>query len=719
KDKFSINGSYIVLMYEDSQRNFWIATNMGLELFDRKKDKFFHYTSDDGLPNNTIQGIQEDGDGNLWLSTNHGISKYIQGTKRTGRDTFRNYNVHDGLPANEFLKRSCFKNNEGYIYFGSIQGYVKFHPDSITDNLVVPPVVITDFQLIGNRDTAKREKSELLWSIHEKKVIHLSYLQADFSIKYAALNYVNPIKNRYRFKLEGYEDDWKDVGNQRSATYTNLAPGKYTFKVMGSNNDFVWNDAPAIVKIIIHPPWWRTLGFIISASIVFVIIVMYLIRLRIMRLKDQKKVLELTVARRTEELSMANKLLQERQEEISKQNEELEKHRHQLEYLVEERTNELQAAKVKAEESDRLKSSFLANMSHEIRTPMNAIVGFSSLLGDSNLEGEDKAKFLEIIKNNSETLLTLINDILDISLIEANQLTMNKEVFDVNAMLSESEKFLLLDNENNLRIQFKPGSKDNVFTIFNDPVRFKQIVNNLLNNALKYTEKGHIIFGYDVEDNFVRFYVSDSGIGMNESDIEFIFNPFYKAENVESKLYRGAGIGLSITKNLVELMGGDIWVESKPDKGTTFYFILPKSESTPTSKKPEPSKKKNFEFEKATILVAEDEDTNYKLVETILSSTKADVIRAKDGAEAVGFVEKHKGIQNLIVLMDIKMPNMNGFEAQRKIKSIRENIPVIAITAYAQATDKSRILIHKFDGYLSKPIYPEELLRIIDNFYSE
>ncbi len=718
EDDHSINGGYIISMFEDSNQNLWIATNMGLELFDREKRQFIHFTTKDGLPNNTIQGILEDGKGNLWLSTNHGIAKFIQGSNPTGQNSFRNYTIHDGLCANEFVKRSCFKNSQGYMYFGSTQGYVKFHPDSIKDNPVTSPVVITDFQLMADRDTMNHARYKMLEDIQEKNTIHLSYLQTDFVIKYAALNYLDAIKNKYKYKLQGYENSWNEVGNQRTATYTNIQPGRYTFMVLGSDNDGVWNKTPALVKIVIHPPWWRTMVFLVGASIFVFLLIVYLVRLRIQNFKKQKRILKAKVAQRTEELSKVNSLLKERQEEISCQNEELEKHRHKLEQLVEERTTELNSAKKKAEESDRLKSSFLANMSHEIRTPMNAIVGFSALLDDMELKEVDKKEYLDVIKSNSDTLLTLINDILDISLIEANQLTISKEVFDINAVLSESEKLALLNNRNNLKIIFQPGSQKKTYNVYNDPIRFKQIINNLLNNALKYTEKGHIIFGYEIEDKLLQFYVSDSGIGMSKPDIENAFNPFYKVETASSKLYRGTGIGLSITKNLVELMGGDIWVESKLGKGTSFYFNLPVADNMMSENTSEEIPAKgNYNFSKATILIAEDEDTNFSLLESILKPTSAKLIRAYDGKEALDYIQNQPEIKNCIVLMDIKMPKMDGIETQKRIKIINSKIPVIAVTAYAQASDRSRFLRHNFDDYISKPMYADKLLKMIDVYY--
>ncbi len=222
--------------------------------------------------------------------------------------------------------------------------------------------------------------------------------------------------------LEGFDKDWNYVENQQIATYTNLPPGSYTFKVKAANPSGVWNNVPTTIKLVIKPAWWNTIVFKMLGILMIFLIALSVSRIRISILKGRQAVLEETVSKRTEELSEANQLLEEKQEEITIQNEELVKHRNDLEKLVDERTSELLIAKDKAEESDRLKSAFLANMSHEIRTPMNAIVGFSSLLNDDTLNHEEKNSYISTIKNNSDTLLTIINDILDISIIEANQL---------------------------------------------------------------------------------------------------------------------------------------------------------------------------------------------------------------------------------------------------------------------------------------------------------
>ena len=459
------------------------------------------------------------------------------------------------------------------------------------------------------------------------------------------------------------------------------------------------------------------------------ILIIGLYRLRIIQFKKQKTLLEKQVQRRTneikrtneqllikqEELTKANNLLEENQAEILAQKNELETHRNHLESMVQERTAELEKAKEKAEESDRLKSAFLANLSHEIRTPMNAIVGFSSLLDSPHLGAKERKKYVEMVNSNCDTLTILINDIIDISLIESNQLKIIKSPFHADSIFEELLTYYESIKEKDIEFIFENRKREKQLILDNDPVRFKQILSNLISNAYKYTDKGSIRFGYVFENNDVKFYVSDTGVGIDPSNFETIFNHFHKIEQSDDKLYRGVGIGLSICRNLVQIMGGKIWIESTPGKGSTFYFTL--SRQVP-EQKTDMLKKEDLEqildLKGYTVLIAEDDTTNYILLKKLLRTTNTEIIWAKNGVEAVELTEKTKDRKKLIVLMDIKMPVMNGIEALRIIRmKYGTDIPVIAVTAYAQEQDKSEILKNNFNGYVTKPIMRPYLMRTI------
>lgn len=709
------NGSTMAI-FEDSQENLWVATSVGLELFDKEWGTFKHYTTKDGLPSNFVQGIIEDKNKNLWISTNKGLSKFIKGATLPKKPVFQNYTQEDGLPCNEFTARSVYKNEEGKMYFGTTNGYLYFNPDDIEQDPIAPKLVITGFALLNNEPDKKLRESINLLNSNTQQELELKYSQSDFTIKFAALNYLSTSNSNFKYRLEGYEEKWHYVKNKREATYTNIQPGEYTFIVDGSNSDGLWSQAPAIIKIRIHSPWWGTLAFKIATVLFVIILIIAIYWMRFRMVEQQKITLERTIAERTEELVKINSLLEQRQEEITIQNEELSEHRNNLENKISERTAELELAKSKAEESDRLKSAFLANMSHEIRTPMNAIVGFASLLHSNEFSDEEKLTFIETINKNSETLLVLIDDILDISIIESNQLKLTRRKFDLTTILAEIESYYHLKNKKSIKIQFQRNQN---LQIINDPIRFRQIFNNLINNAIKYTDEGHILFGYEAIDNEIQFYATDTGIGIDPENHKNIFNHFYKIENDNDKLYRGTGIGLAICKKLVELMGGKIWVESAPGVGSTFYFTLPLNRHV-IAKTPESKENKQITSLKGIkILIAEDETDNFRLIQSILKSFQPDITWVKNGREAVNIVpEWNKSENNCLILMDIKMPVMNGIDAARLIKEKHRNIPIIAVTAYALPDDKNLIHQEKFDEYISKPFKQEELIAVISKFIS-
>jgi signal transduction histidine kinase/ligand-binding sensor domain-containing protein len=564
----------ITSMFEDSKGNLWLTTNAGLEYFNPAKNEYRSYSMQDGLPDNTIQSIEEDNHGNLWLGTNFGLSKFIQAIDVPANPQFQNFSTKDGLPANDFKRLSSFKNSSGILYFGTSAGYVYFHPDSIKLNETIPNIVFTDFLLLETKPNQHSKFKELNQNIDRFNELHLFYPNTDFTIGFAALNYLNSDKNSYRYKLEGYDTQWIEAGSKTNATYTNLSEGVYTFHVLGSNNDGVWNETPRKISIIVHPPWWRTtiFKFLVIIAVIFIISVFLITRFQI--IQKEKNIMAAVIDKRTNELSKLNRLLEAKQEIILKQNDELLQHRQNLENLVEERTTELATARKKAEDSDRLKSAFLANMSHEIRTPMNAIVGFSGLLANSELSPEKKARYAEMIQNNSKSLFVLINDIIDISIIEANQLVLSKAVFNVNTILTELFTYFSMENKDKFDFKYN-NLRDTDLFLYNDAVRFRQIMNNLLSNAFKYSDHGAIQFGYEIGEDAVTFYVSDTGIGIDKEEIEKIFELFFKSLRDKSKLYRGTGIGLAICKKLVVQMGGDLWVDSEVGKGSSFYFTLP------------------------------------------------------------------------------------------------------------------------------------------------
>ncbi|MFT0265094.1 ATP-binding protein [Bacteroides thetaiotaomicron] len=361
-------------------------------------------------------------------------------------------------------------------------------------------------------------------------------------------------------------------------------------------------------------------------------------------------------------------------------------------------------AKEKAEESNKLKSAFLANMSHEIRTPLNAIVGFSGILASTSEEEEQERKeYVQIIENNNNLLLQLINDILDISKIEAGTLDFIYSSVDVNELFFSIEDSSKLKNTNeNVRIFYNQQMPE--CCINTDKNRLTQVVTNMINNAMKFTQEGSIEFGYYPKNNdFLYFYVTDTGCGIPEDKLHNVFGRFVKLNNFA----QGTGLGLSICETIVKTMGGEIGVSSKLDEGTTFWFTLPYAQTSKTmhTTKDIENARLISKKEKFVIMVAEDNESNYKLFESMLKKHYT-LIHAWNGEEAVQlFKEKNPHL----ILMDINMPKMDGYEAARLIHEIAPQTPIIAVTAFAYAEDEQRIIENGFDAYTTKPIQPKKL----------
>jgi signal transduction histidine kinase/CheY-like chemotaxis protein len=400
-------------------------------------------------------------------------------------------------------------------------------------------------------------------------------------------------------------------------------------------------------------------------------------------------------------------------QQVKEMNAELEEVNEHLSFTNEE----LRRAHLKSEESDRLKSAFLANMSHEIRTPLNAIIGFSSLLGDWNLNPEERENYFRIISSNSNQLLHIIEDILDLSRIEAGQMRILTEVFSLKEVLAElTESF---------RGQANPGvsiilakNSGNIM-LRTDCARFRQIISNLVSNALKFTRKGYVQVGYDIiSENNITFYVRDTGSGISEANLGNIFNRFWKSDEESDSFKSGTGLGLSICKSLAQALGGKIWAESKLHEGSVFYLSLPDFEALPAEIKPDIEGLKTMvshNWNHLTIAIAEDEISNQYLLTRILRNFQAEVLCFKNGKEIVEFISDNSERKISLILMDLKMPVMDGFTAYKLIRGMNHDIPVIAQTAYAMVEDLERIKNAGFSDYIAKPIRHDVLIEKISN----
>jgi signal transduction histidine kinase/CheY-like chemotaxis protein len=389
-------------------------------------------------------------------------------------------------------------------------------------------------------------------------------------------------------------------------------------------------------------------------------------------------------------------------------------------YRIQKINSDLVTAKERAEEADKLKTAFLTNMSHEIRTPMNAIVGMASFLTEPGLSKEEAEDYVEIINSSCKQLLTVINDIVDISKIEAGQVQIVSEQVNINKLMRELyviyNKQIDLDN---ISLSYSCELPDGLAVSWTDESRLKQILFNLLSNAFKFTEKGKVEFGYTIKEEFLEFFVKDSGTGISAENIESIFDRFWQAGKPNSRQIGGIGLGLSISKELVEKMGGSLRAASRPGEGSAFYFTIPYMPYDQTIDSHEEvirdDSAKNWENK--TILIVEDNQQSFTYINKILKDTNIKILHAWNGVEAQELLKIHPEIS--IVLMDFKMPVMDGYEATRLIKRSRPELPVIAQTAYAFDDDRAKIINAGCVDFFSKPFNKEILLEVVDQYLEQ
>ncbi|WP_299889956.1 ATP-binding protein [uncultured Lacinutrix sp.] len=378
---------------------------------------------------------------------------------------------------------------------------------------------------------------------------------------------------------------------------------------------------------------------------------------------------------------------------------------------------ELKKAKEKAEESEVLKSSFLTNLSHEIRTPMNAILGFSDLLNTQELSESEKKEYLEVIRRSGKNLVSIIDDLIEMSKIDTNQVRPNYDAFNLDEVLNEIKQTVevTIPKDKPLRVFFDKPKFPVVYQLISDETKLRQVIVNLVNNAVKYTEKGSVNFGYKInaDTNALEFYIKDTGIGISEGEFKNIFSRFNRIQNDHTINLSGLGLGLAISKAYVEMLGGDIWLESTENIGTTFSFTTPlKLNGLPAKPITEIEINAADKVKPLNILIAEDDDINFMLIKRVMAIRKYTITRARNGEEAVRICKENNNIQ--LVIMDIKMPKMDGFEARKIIKGFRPYLPIIAHTAYTSTDINSQVYDAGFIDCITKPLDKTKLFKVID-----
>lgn len=691
KNKDGLKSDYINCILEDSNHQIWIGSHRGgLAKYLPKENKFISYTTKDGLPSNNVVGIAQDDEGRLWISTDRGLSKLD-----VKQGSFKNYYVSDGLPSNEFSYGAAYKAPNGTLYFGSYNGLVSFKPKDISINKTAPKIVFTALRLFNKDVEVGGEDGLLDKDISFAPKITFSANQNIFTVDFVALNYIKPERNKYAYKLEGFEDNWNEVAIP-SATYTNLPAGTYYLLVKGSNNDGIWNEIPARLEIKVRPPLWQTWWAYLFYAIVLAFVLYYI-----------------------------NKFLR-RQERL-----ETELHYEHLNY---EQQQQLYQTKL----------DFFTRISHEIRTPLTLIFAPLEKLIDTTRNNSSLNTQLNSIKTNTDRLLRLIKELLDFRKIETGNLQL--QVVEIDLVDFCRHIYEACKGEaahKNLNFKFEPAKPS--IKAFVDPSQMEKVFFNLLSNAFKYTSaNGSILLTIDELDDRIQIKISDTGMGISQEHIEHIFTNFYQIKNQNQQI-TGWGIGLALVKNIIDLHSGQITVKSEmaahEKEGFTEFCVtvlkgnshfseqelavksadeVPKAairnlplveEQVLTA----PSKE-DVQVKNQHVLVVEDND---ELREFIVQSLEGSysVTGCTNGAE--GWEYAVENIPDLIV-SDVTMPVMDGNEFCRKIKNEERtnHIPVVMLTAMAAHTHQVEGLEAGADVYITKPFSIQVLELNIRNLLS-
>ncbi|MBN2486550.1 MAG: hypothetical protein JXB34_11305 [Bacteroidales bacterium] len=585
-DLNSLSENKVISLCLDGSGVLWAGTYGGglnrIERFKTNNSQEFYkihsISTNEGLPNNVVYGVLADKNNNLWVSTNDGLASLD-----ASNGTIKIYGANDGLQGNQFFWRSYHLGASGRMYFGGGNGFNAFHPESLKNNTYLPPVKIIGFSVFNKPVVPGDANSPLNVQIDQAKEIVIKHSQSVISFDYAALNFNQPEKNNYAYKMEGFDKDWQYVGTQRKATYTNLNPGKYIFRVKASNNDGIWNEQGTSIRLVIVPPFWLTWWFRVLLVLVVVFSAIAIFRIRIKSIRDQKEHLEKVVKERTHELLMSNNLLKKQSEELNETNTLLE----ERQQLIEEQSEELMAQKdelvninQELQNLNATKDKFFSIIAHDIKNPFNTILGFSELFlyNIDKWNDEKKRQIAEIIYKSSQSLYQLLENLLQWSRSQRGLIAFKPELCDLNQQVNNAVK-LLNESASSKNISISTRFVTEQISINADLHMLDTILRNLISNAIKFSYSGGTVWVETIVEGNTHAVVSviDNGTGMQEEVRSNLFSIGSHHSSTGTNDEKGSGLGLILVKEFVLRHGGGIWVESEPGKGSTFCFRLPLS----------------------------------------------------------------------------------------------------------------------------------------------
>jgi len=678
-----------------SDGSLWMGTQQGIYLHDpsasARSDSLVAFTASDGLSGTNVVALLFDDNGHLWAGTENGVNRLdVAAYEETGEMPIRSYGREDGLFGGIAAEHATFKGEDGQLWFGTTEGLVRYAPTHDRVNATAPPVHVTDIRFFsGGADLTSYADGTTSWAGLPTN-LSLPYTKNHLVFGFAGLSYTAPDRVKYQYKLDGLDTQWSSVTQQRQATYSNLPPGSYTFRVKATNSDGVWSQEADTYSFTITPPFWQTTWFYLLCALSLVGLGIGIIRWRVRVLEKRR-----------------------------------------LEEKVAQRTWELKEAREEALAASKVKSEFLANTSHELRTPMNGIIGFAELLSDMNLTPKQQ-QFVDAIQSSGETLLSIIDDILDFSKLQTATPTLANAPVVLRACVEDAmDPLVTTAAEKGIEMAYFIDS-DVPSVIRTDETRLQQVLFNLVSNAVKFTEEGEVTLhvevasvpddssdsdGTDVRDEVeqfnedaskesyeLHFWVRDTGIGIPEEEQDQLFESFTQVDSSRTREYGGTGLGLAISRRLVEAMGGEMWVDSTVGEGSTFHFTIQTTEGDRTDVSP------SLEGPRARLLgkkalVVDDNATNRELLRQQAQEWGMETTAASTGPEALQHLDEEPYD---VAVLDVRMPDMDGFTLAERIRDQADGaeLPIVMLSSIHQRDEPVELAN---TTWLRKPVKQENL----------